>query len=875
MFKPSQVSLAIAAVVAASVLPAFAQSADAQLERVVVTGSNIKRISGEGPLPVEIITRADIEKKGVTSTNDLLRSMASMSSFNDELTSNSPSATGTASAGFRGLGGDQTVVLLNGRRLANYGFDGAFVNLNTIPLGAIERVEVLKDGAAAIYGADAIGGVINFITRRDFSGFEATAGFGQSSRGDSTEKSVTLTAGYGNYEQQGFNILANLNYSKRDRLMNLDRERTRTADYRRFGGGNQLSTFAPSGNFVNPKTKLQDTFSACPDAGLVVSPSPLSPGVAGSKSCVFDFAPYRTTMFPAERLGGVVTGSLKISSDHRLFAEAIYAKSESFASAAPAPGNILIKKELTALNPFGVDLTVRGRPLQAGPRTTNNVAEASRFLLGADGSLFGWDYNVAAGQAKNKVVNEDGGYMLTDKLLAAIGDGTFNPFVNNNPQSVVDSLVAKDQRKGETTYSFIDGRVSGELGQLPGGAIGLATGFTIAQDKIDDVPGPNQSKAGPIQGQSNVFGSITQSAVNADRKMGAVFAELALPITKQIEAQVAVRHDRYQGGINSTTPKFALSYRPLGSLLFRASYAEGFKMPSLRDLNGGQNQSADSVQDFPGCDANKVAKDKCPRLQYDRYSGGNTSLRPEKAKTMNFGVMFEPNNSVNLGLDYFIIEKKDEIGLVPTQFVIDNVPFVKGATTLLNGDPKLSVTRNAGGTITAINTTQDNLGTRNIEGFDLTGTLRLPLAEGVRLTFGGNATYYSKYDYADMPGTPLYGRLGLLNLPRWKTVATASLKVGDFEGTVTRTDIAEMWDKPQSTAATPVASTDKTIANFAPIDLGISYVGFKGIRLSGGVKNLFDIEPGFSNNDSRTLGFAQVHDIRGRFYYASIGYSFK
>lgn len=149
------VLVALGAVLAVPAAPVFAQTSD----RVEITGSRIKRIAGEGPSAVEVITRADIERKGVTSTNDLLRSLSYMSSFNDELISNSPNTTGAAGAGFRGLSSDQTVVLLNGRRLANYGFDGAFVNLNTIPLGAIERVEVLKDGAAAIYGADAIGGV--------------------------------------------------------------------------------------------------------------------------------------------------------------------------------------------------------------------------------------------------------------------------------------------------------------------------------------------------------------------------------------------------------------------------------------------------------------------------------------------------------------------------------------------------------------------------------------------------------------------------------------------------------------------------------------------------------------------------------------------
>ncbi|HEY9101494.1 TonB-dependent receptor plug domain-containing protein, partial [Chitinimonas sp.] len=166
----------------------FAHAADEAVEKISITGSNIKRINAEGPLPVAVIKKEEIQQKGITSTNELLRSLSYMSSYNADLTSNSPNTSGTATAGFRGLAGDQTVVLLNGRRLANYGFDGQFTDLNTIPIGAIERVEVLKDGASAIYGADAIGGVINFITRRDYAGGEISGGYGITDRGDGAER---------------------------------------------------------------------------------------------------------------------------------------------------------------------------------------------------------------------------------------------------------------------------------------------------------------------------------------------------------------------------------------------------------------------------------------------------------------------------------------------------------------------------------------------------------------------------------------------------------------------------------------------------------------------------------------------------------------
>lgn len=865
MFKKTPTSRAALAAIGGVLAVASTATLAQTPQRVEITGSNIKRVAAEGPLPVEVITRAEIERRGVATTNDLLRSLSYMSSYNDELISNSPNTTGAASAGFRGLSGDQTVVLLNGRRLASYGFDGAFVNLNTIPLGAIQRVEVLKDGAAAIYGADAIGGVINFITRKDYAGVDVNAGYGVSSRGDSDETSAGVTFGFGNLDKDRFNVLANLNYFKREPLMNLDRERTRTADFRRFGGSNQLSTFAPTGNFVNPTTGLQSPFTPCPDPSLLVSPSPLTPGVAGSSSCVYDFAPFRTTLYGSERIGGLVGGRVRVADGLEVFGELLFARSETFASAAGAPGNFTLSADNPA-HSFGRSITVRGRPLQAGPRTTDNTADATRVLVGVEGTLGKVDYNVAVGQAKNKAENVDGGYFLFDKMTAAIANGTFNPFSTNNPQSVIDAIKSTDRRVGETTNTFFDARASMELAQLAGGPLALAAGVTLGKEEIADVPGPN-SQIG------NIFGSIQQSPVVGDRKLTALFAELSVPVLKQVEAQVAVRHDRYSGGTNSTTPKLAVKYQPSRDVLLRASYSEGFKMPSLRDLFGGQNQSADSVQDFPGCAANGVAPASCPRLQYDRFSGGNAQLKPEKAKGMNFGIAFEPTRDTSIGLDYFIINKTDEIGLVLTQFVIDSVPFVPGATTTLNGNPAFAVTRNAGGTITSVSTSLGNLGERKIRGFDLSASHRINTGFG-RISFDFAGTYYNKYDYADQPGQPLYNRLALLSNLRWRTQTRVGLQTGGFDVGVTANSRSALYDKQASTASTPVTSTTAVVGNFDTFDLGLVYTGIKNLRLAATVKNVMDREPPFSNNDTRTLGFSQLDDIRGRYFTISANYSF-
>jgi iron complex outermembrane recepter protein len=863
MIQKKQLAVAIATtfVVSGFAVAQTAQTSDPQkVEKIEITGSNIKRIDAEGALPVEVISREEIQRRGVTSTNELLRSLSYMSSFNDELQSNSPNASGTAGAGFRGLSSDQTVVLLNGRRLAPYGFDGAFVNLNSIPLGAIQRVEVLKDGAAAIYGADAIGGVINFITRRDYQGAEVLASYGLSSRSDADEISLAATGGFGDMARSGFNVLVNASYFKREPINNLDRDRTRTADFRRFGGGNQLSTFAPTGNFVNPTTGLQAPFTACPDPSLIITPSPLS---GSGSSCLFDFAPFRTTLFGTERWGGLVAAKFRVNNALQFFAEGLFTRSETFNSAAPTPGNFTLPVGHPA-NSFNTAITVRGRPLQAGPRTTENTADASRFLIGAEGSFGQVEYNIALGQAKNKATNVDGGYFLQDRLFAAVADRSFNPFSTNNPQSVIDTLKSTDVRRGETTNTFVEAKASTEIGKLPGGAIGVAAGLVFGKEEIADIPGPNSQRG-------NVFGSIQQSSVVADRNLFAAYAEMSAPILKSLEAQLAIRHDRYEGGTRSTTPKVALRYQPMQQVLLRASYSEGFKMPSLRDLFGGLNQSADSVQDTPGCAAR--AQNPCPRLQYDRFSGGNPALKPEKAKGMNFGVQLEPTKNSRFGIDYFIIDKTDEIGLVLTQFVIDSVPYAAGATTLLNGNSLFAVTRNAGGTIQNVRTSLGNLGERNIRGVDINAEQRFATPIG-QVSFEGTMTYYEKYDYADIPGSPLLNRISYLNLPRWRTQLRAGLRTAAWDANVFLNSRAKMLDRPQSQAALPVTATTPIVGGFDTVDLSVAYTGFKNLRVTGSVRNLLDKVPPFSNNDPRTIGISQMDDIRGRFFNLAATYSF-
>ncbi len=258
--QQNKLAAAIACVLAAGGATLFASTVHAADIRIDVTGSNIPRTSIEGPAPVEVITKEQVQRTGATTLNELLSYIPTIDIYNQgEIASNSPSGSGTTTIRMRGLAETNTLVLLNGRRLpvnALYDASGAggAVDINMIPVSAIERVEILKDGGSAIYGADAVAGVVNFITRKDYQGAEVSGRYGISSEGDAQEWGASGALGWGDYEKQGFNVMAAFDYFKRDPIYRKDREISSSVDFRRYGARDGRSGFSPYGNYVDPNT---------------------------------------------------------------------------------------------------------------------------------------------------------------------------------------------------------------------------------------------------------------------------------------------------------------------------------------------------------------------------------------------------------------------------------------------------------------------------------------------------------------------------------------------------------------------------------------------------------------------------------------------
>jgi iron complex outermembrane receptor protein len=303
--------------------PAGSSSATPEpVQRVTITGSAIKRTDSEGPAPVEIISKKDIERTGATSVNELLKSISTIDIFDQgELTSNSPTGSGSSNLRMRGLDESNVLVLLNGKRLPTAAMTdtsgaGSAVDLNTIPLAAIERIEILKDGGSAIYGSDAVAGVVNFITKRDYQGAQAFAYYGAPTQSGGKETQYGGTAGFGDLEKDRFNVMFTLEKFDRDPILRKDRESSRSVDFRRFGGSDLRSSFAPQGNVLDP-----NTFGW---TGVTLQPCPAA-NFSGNR-CRFDFnASVLTAYNGADRLSGMLNGTFKLGSDLTAFLNLVHA----------------------------------------------------------------------------------------------------------------------------------------------------------------------------------------------------------------------------------------------------------------------------------------------------------------------------------------------------------------------------------------------------------------------------------------------------------------------------------------------------------------------------------------------------------------------
>ncbi|MFZ6744057.1 TonB-dependent receptor [Undibacterium sp. JH2W] len=814
---------------------ALAQEAKTEAEKVqkvTVTGSAIKRVDTETAAPIEIYSKKDIERTGATTVSELIKNLASLD-VNDsgEQTANSPVGSGVTNVKMRGLSERNVLILLNGRRLpANALADGtgagAAVDVGSIPLSALERVEILKDGGSAIYGADAVAGVMNFITKKNYQGAEGKVGYGKSSRSDGQEKTASLVFGFGDYEQSGFNVLASLDVIKRDPIMRNAREISRSADFRRFfGGTDNRSQYSPYGNI-----KDGGQLKACPQEDL-----------AGD-TCRFDTnKTLLTAVNGADRFNGMFLGSLKVSNDIRAFADFTYSESKDHFQAQPAPG---VYQDDKGRN-------ISGRFMQIGPRTTDKKATLTQVAVGLEGNTRGIDWDISAGKGISEVSNKDSNYAQTELFNAAIANHLIDPTSMTNSEAEINKFRLTPLRTGKSELSFVNAKVSGAIMDLAGGPLSYATGVSYLKDTLADNPDQNQI-------DNLVFGSIQQAKVNASRSSKAVFAELSIPFIKNVEAQVAVRYDSIDKVGSKASPKLAIRYQPLDSLMVRASFAGSFLAPTLKQMYGGLDAGAEATNLPSICSAFPTLSGKCVNFPYLRVSGSNPDLKPETGKTYNLGFVFAPSNVVSLGVDYFKISKKNEIGVLELEKAIE-----LGRFEIKAGEARILLNN-------------QNLASTDVSGFDLDFRLNLAKTAYGKFSLRNSMTIYTQLDSIPSAGEPTKNSLGIFLNPRYRNTFTLNAEYTDFNLALIARTSGETLDSDLGKEKIPAGTP--TIPSFTEVDFGAQYTGIKNLTLNSGIKNMFDKMPPYSRMGSLgqygTLGYSTTHNPRGRFFYMSANYKF-
>jgi iron complex outermembrane recepter protein len=884
---------------------AFAQTGAAQkVERVEVTGSNIKRIEGETANPIQVITRQDIERTGAATVNDVLQRISGAGYAADDRITNG-FAPGGGALNLRGLGFNSTLILINGRRLPTYPFaqqfgtSQGFNDINTIPLAAVERIEVLKDGASAVYGADAVAGVVNILLRRDYTGMEVSAAAGISQRSDGQTYNASFAGGWGDLAKDRFNVLLTGNISKRDEIRSKDRSWAGTEDLRPRGGADRRSSYGYPGTITDNET------GDVVYAGGACGPSTQRGGssIRGA-FCRYDRANLGSLQPESEKSGIYSRLNFAITPSITAFVEGLFTRNKFKSVGWPAGttddvgiGTANIPAGSPS-NPFPNDAEVRYRFADVGNRGDDGKSDTTRGLVGVKGTTAGWDWEAAANLNRIKVDNKPTNNVLNSRLLclmnpqaaasyAAGGDplglGTLaqifaaNPaygnyfknelskcgtafaqfgyynFVNPaaNKPGVADYLRHDASRKGRSTLDGYDFKASRELMQLSGGALGLAFGAETRREKVNDTP--------DIQLQTGDTLAISAAQAFGERRVSAFYGEINAPLTKALEVNAAARYDKYSGNGNfaATSPKVGLRFQPTSQILLRATASKAFRAPSLFETTPAQQTAFTfGVRDPKLCPTIDENNPNCG-LDIRRVQSGNPNLKAEKSTAYTLGAVFEPTKDLSISLDFWKIDRKDEITSLLDQQLIDQA-----------FDNPAIVVRNPAGQIVQLNQVPVQLAKTKTHGVDLDVSHRMNLGVG-KLTSKFGISYTGTFKQSNIGTGTLDELNGTYNAPRYRGNWDFAYELGGWE-----VSLGGYGVHSYQTLSTSITSK---VGAYEVWNTALTYKGIKNLTVRLGVNNLLDGGHPFSDETGgANAGYnASFSEPVGRFYTLGLQYKFR
>lgn len=830
----SAINLAVVSSIAAGTFvasSAFAAEETAKVERIEVTGSRIQRQDMETASPVTVIDAAAIKAEGFTSVDQMLQVQTSMAGAAIGSTTNN-GADGVAQVDLRGMGSQRTLVLLNGRRMVNSGSGAdSAVDLNSIPVAMIARVEILKDGASAVYGSDAIAGVVNIITKKDFDGFQLDFNGSGTDKGDGQNGDVSALYGF---NTDGGNYTFGAAYSDRRGVIQSDRSWTEPG----------ASSFIPTGSLGG---KVQDANGNWVD-----------------RTYGYDFTQDSYYQTPSERRSLFANMTQELGNDVVLTADAIYTNRRSNQQMAAQPADIMLNvcgdshvpagepcvtlnSAMTAAGIAADDkglVNYRRRTNDVGPRIYTQDTDTWRLSGGLAGTLdvhtgMNWDvtYTYGKNQAKTAVENSINASDMATSIYAS-PDAWFSgaPLT----QQMIDAISYTEEAKGGNEQQTLSAGLNGELFDLSAGAVGFAIGAEYRRESGFYTPDEVV-----IAGEST---SAQQDPTDGNYNVISIFQEVSVPFTEKLTGEFALRLDDYSTFGKATTWKIGLTYNATDELMVRTVAATGFRAPSVAELYGGNSGSYDYLDDPWG-----NAQD--PQILVNRTS--DPDLKPEESESYTAGLVYSPSylDGMSVTLDYWRFKVDNAIARMDTQAGLDACHA---------GDQTACETFNIGpnGDLDNLTNALTNVGSQDTSGIDFNLAYNFELI-GLDWKVVNDTTYLVKFeqDGENYTGT-IDGNFGAY--ARVRNNFSISAGQDDWSVMYFNRFIGDMRD----------LSEGNKVGDILYHNISGTYHINDMATVSLGVKNFTDEKPLTVSNGSDGGTVPEVYDTIGRTIYGGVTVKF-
>ncbi|MCC5854614.1 MAG: TonB-dependent receptor [Idiomarina sp.] len=883
-----------------------------RVERIQVTGSQIRGVDLEGAQPLISIGEAEIRNSSATTVSELLREVGqtrggegSFSTFaSGALQGDSP--VGQAAASLRGLGASSTLTLINGRRVSASSFANNFenfVDINSIPLSAIERIDILATGASATYGADAIAGVINYVLRRDYEGAEINVSYGNSeASSDDGKTNVNIIAGRNFGEDT--NVTVFFDYYDRKPLFDRDRERT-------------AQSFFPSQQGIYPSWNTQ--WFDDDDYVEATCPADLFGEGRFGEYCEYNQNAYLPTYTALESMGvgAMITHHM---GDITWFTEVMYSRTEARSNSTAAPWSgfevdfnhpnmpaELRDRFFDLWDDLGVpdEDFILGWGRFPDGRTLENTTESIRLVTGLEGSWGEWFWEGALSYSESRSEQRAvAGIYNRARFEASLfgelcADGStncspnegglwYNPFGGQQQQdpTVIGLLQESLPRNGVSKLYSADFRSSGDLFYLDSGPVAAAVGVEMRREEISDSPDPLARGTFENNFEPGVIG-FGSTGASASRDQWAVFAEVFVPVTDRLNAQIAGRYDHYSDFGGEFNPKVGLRYELTNDLLLRASWAQSFRAPSLSQVGAEITLSSAAVDCKPEFIGN-YCTGGFPDFSILTKVYGNDELEAEDSESFSAGFAWSPNRDVTVTFDYWRFEHNNIVGVDPEFFMRRTLT---DPSLRFCGQVPADVSQGVGfeecdengvGVVTSridgdVHLQLENLGIQKTEGLDFTYTHYFDIDGVARFTWLTDVTHLLSFDrqlsqQADtekLASTFRYPRTIFTNTLRWdRDRLFGNIRVQYTSGydddieTLGQADLDRLG-----------ITADRKVPSWTKVNTTVGYEFSDNFTVRFNIENLFDRQAPYAYGTSANVDHFN-HDTMGRFYRVSATYRF-